>query len=125
MIGSIIVSLLKANNDLLALVNENSIFPYVAEENTNLPLIIYAIDDIDVSYSKDGWVKDLCNFHVMSFSENYDDLQLIVAEIRSVLELKYTSDTKRIIVTGMQEGFNLNEQVFLNKLNFAVEIINL
>jgi hypothetical protein len=125
MIGSIIVSLLKANNDLLALVNENSIFPYVAEENTNLPLIIYAIDDIDVFYSKDGWVKDLCNFHVMSFSENYDDLQLIVAEIRSALELKYTSDTKRIIVTGMQEGFNLNEQVFLNKLNFAVEIINL
>jgi hypothetical protein len=125
MIGTIIVNLLKANQDLIALVNENSIFPYVAEQNTNLPLIIYAVDDLEASYSKDGWVNDVCNFHVMTFAENYDDLQLIVAEVRSAIELKNTSDTKRIILTGMKEGFNLTEQVFMNNLNFAVEIINL
>jgi hypothetical protein len=124
MIGEIIVQLLTANADLLALVPAASIFPYVAEEKTDLPLLIYAVDNLDATYSKDGWVKDLITFHVMTFSETYDDLQAIVLQVRKALELKHTSATNRIIVTGMKEGFNLTEQVFLNNMDFAIEVIN-
>jgi hypothetical protein len=122
--GTIIANLLKANADLLALVNPDNIFPYVAGEGTLLPLIIYSIDSLDPEYTKDGWHDDICGFSVTSYSADYSNLQDIVEQTRKALELKYTDDTKKIIITGQSEGYNISEDVYLNKMSFKVEIIN-
>jgi hypothetical protein len=126
MIGKVIASILKDDTALTALVSENSIFPYVMNENTPLPAIIYTIGNIEPIYDKDGWAIDDCSFTVTSFSENYSLLQDIAKAVRNALELKsglYEGITiGSIIMTGQAEGYNINEDVFLNRLAFSVNI---
>lgn len=122
MIGILIADLLKNDATLTALVNVNNIFPYVADEDTQLPLVVYTIDDIDPGYNKDGWIGDTVKFSIASFSEDYSTLMDVVAAVRGAVELKHGTNTKRIIVTGQAEGYS--EGVFGNKLNFEVDIIN-
>lgn len=123
MIGIAITTLLKANEDLLDLVSEDNIYPYVADVDTSLPLIIYTIDTLDPEYSKDGWEDDIISFSVLSFSDDYATLQNIAKQVRQALELKYITGSKRIILTGMSEGFNITENVFMNKLTFKIEMV--
>lgn len=122
--GITIASLLKANAGLLALVNTDNIFPYVANEGTSLPLIVYTIDSLAPEYTKDGWAGDTCNFSVVSFSQDYANLQLLAVQVRASLELKHGGDTQRIILTGQQEGYNIQDDIFLNKQTFRVKTIN-
>lgn len=122
MIGIAITNLLKASADLMALISESKIFPYAADVDTDLPLIIYTIDSVDPEYSKDGWEDDLIAFSVKTYSIDYATLQSIVKKVRDALELKMITGSKRIILTGMAEGFNLSENVFVNKLAFKIEV---
>lgn len=124
MIGKVIKSLLVANTDLIALVPEDSIFPYVANENTPFPAIVYTIDGAAPEYTKDGWAGDEITFSVISMADNYNTLQSIVPEIRMALELKNGTIEgiliDRIYMSGMVEGFNLTESAFMNNLSFSV-----
>jgi hypothetical protein len=122
MIGKVIATLLKENTALIALVPEVNIYPYVINENTQLPAIIYTVDNLDTVYDKDGWCQDDWRFSVISFSDNYSTLQNIVEQIRLSLELKRGTDEgidyKQIYLTGQSEGYNISEDVFMNKLTF-------
>jgi hypothetical protein len=122
MIGKVIATLLKDNTALIALVPEVNIYPYVINENTQLPAIIYTVDNLDTVYDKDGWCQDEWQFSVISFSDNYSTLQNIVEQIRLSLELKRGTDEgidyKQIYLTGQSEGYNISEDVFMNKLTF-------
>jgi hypothetical protein len=122
MIGLTIAKLLKQDSALLALVPTGNIFPYVANENTQLPLITYTVDSITSGYMKDGWTGDVVTFSVISYSENYASLQGIAKEVREALHMKTDSGTGRIETSGFQEGFNISENVFMNKLSFTVKI---
>jgi len=77
MIGKVITSLLKANTGLTDIVSETSIYPYVINEDTLLPVIVYTVDSLSTNYHKDGWNFDSITFSVISFSENYGTLQSI------------------------------------------------
>jgi hypothetical protein len=122
MIGQIIVSLLKDSENLLALVASDNIFPYIANENTTLPLIVYNIDSVSPAYTKDGWAGDVVDFSIISVSNSYPELQEIIAAVRESLELKNTDSTQRIILTGMLEGYNISENAFMNKMSFKIGI---
>jgi len=124
MIGETIIKLLTDSAALLVLVPENNISAYVAQEDTPLPIIVYTIDTVDADYSKDGWVNDMVVFSVISVSDKYDTLQSIVKEVRDALEMQSDTGTLRIIMTGFQEGFNIAEDAFMNKLTFQVQINN-
>lgn len=126
MIGKLIASLLKANTSLTTLVPEVNMYPYIINENTTLPALIYTVDNMDAEYDKDGWVQDACTFSVVSFSDNYASLQDISRQVRLALELKNGTtnniNIRNIYLTSQQEGYNINENVYLNKLTFDVEI---
>lgn len=126
MIGKLITSLLTANTALIELVPKTSVYPYVINENTLLPAIIYTIDSLETGYDKDGWVGDICTFSVVSFSDNYSALQNIVLQVRSSLELvKGTIEgitIDRIELEGLTEGYSIAENCFLNKLTFSARI---
>jgi hypothetical protein len=128
MLGKVIKSLLDANTSLNALVPVNSRFPYVLNENTPLPAIVYTVDSLDPEYNKDGWCGDNCAFSVVTFSDNYATLQDISFEVRAALELMRGTvegiGINRIYLKGQSEGFNITESVFLNKLTFEVKITN-
>ena len=122
MTGLTIAKLLKAHPGLLALVSAANIFPYVAQEKTPLPFIIYTVDSVTPDYTKDGWAEDNVTFSVGCVSEDYATLQNIAAEIRDALELQSDTNTKKIRMTGQVEGFNLGENAFINKQTFEIEV---
>ena len=126
MIGILITYLLKASAGLTALVDLGSIYPYVINENTKLPAIVYTMDSVSPSYTSDGWSGDTVTFSVVSFSNNYSNLQDIVWQIREALELKNGSygdvNYWNILMVSLSEGYNINEDVYMNKMTFSVEI---
>ena len=126
MVGKVIAYLLKENTGLMALVSEDKIFPYVINEKTHLPAIVYTIDSVDPEYTKEGWSGDDVTFSIVSFTNNYANLQSIVSQIRSALELKsgtYSGiEYWNILLDGQSEGFSISENVFLNRLTFSTTI---
>ena len=127
MIGVTIKTLLEANSALTALVPAGRIFPYIADEKTPMPLIIYMINSIDPVYTKgisvaETWKHDQCKFSVLSFSNDYMQLQNIAKQVRVALECEGDANCDHIRVTGQDEGYNITENVFLNKLDFTVGI---
>ena len=123
MIGKVISALLKANAPLLLLVPTGNIYPYVINENTTLPAIVYLIK---AEYTKDGWAGDDVTFSVISFEKDYAALQAIVTLVRTALELKSGTTASitywNILLESMMEGYNIDENVFLNKLTFSTRV---
>ncbi len=126
MIGKVIAKLLKEHSDLTDIVPDNRIYPYVMNEGTPLPAIIYTINSATPVYTKDGWVNDNVSFSVVAFSRSYNDLQDIAKEIRFALEMEQGTEgvtIHNIYVSGIDEGFNISEDVFLCRLTFTTKLI--
>lgn len=127
MIGKAIAHLLTSHTALTALVPVDNIYPYVINENTVLPAIIYTIDAVNTDYTKDGWAGDDVTFSVSSFSDDYARLQDIANEVRTALEWEYGVvagiSLNKIRLQGLLEGFNISENVYVNRLTFNV-IVN-
>lgn len=126
MIGKTIKAILTGNSTLTALVTATKIFPYVMNEDTDIPCIIYSIGSIEPEYSKKEWVLDNISFTVTSFDRDYGDLQTIVSAVRGALELSSTGsgtqDINRIYLRGFEEGYDVGADVFYTRLTFGVKI---
>ena len=126
MIGKTIKSILAGNNALIALVPAARMFPYVINEGTPLPSIIYTVDSLAPDYTKGGWLLDEVTFSVASFADDYAELQTVVTAIRTALELNQTGagsqEINKIYLTGMDESFDPEQNIFGNRLNFIVKI---
>jgi hypothetical protein len=126
MIGKTIKSILTGNSSLVALVG-TKIFPYVMNESTTMPAVVYTIDSMEPEYTKGGWVNDSVTFTVNSFAKDYTGLQSVVSAVRTALELNHTGSgtqsINRIYLIGFNEGYDGQSDVFFNSLIFNV-IIN-
>lgn len=127
MIGKTIKSLLAAESTLTALVSTN-IYPYVMNEDTILPAVVYMINSLEADYSKGGWHGDLYTFSVVSFDKDYGDLQDVVTAVRTALEMKRTGygtqEIGEIYVDGFEEGYDTGADTFFNKLIFRLKLKN-
>jgi hypothetical protein len=127
MIGKTIKSILYNNGTLTSLVPTSRMFPYVMNEDTVLPAIVYTIESVSPVYSKGGWMGDEILFAVHSFADDYPTLQSIVSAIRNGFEWNRsgsgTQSIQNIELNSMDEGYDQNSDVFLNRLTFKV-IIN-
>lgn len=127
MIGEVIYNLLSTDVALTALVPATKIFPYVLNESTVLPAIIYTIDTVSPEYTKDGWAQDDTTFSVTSLSKDYNNLQEIVTAVRRALEMERgivaAITIQHIHLSGMTEGYSINEDVFANRMSFNVNVI--
>jgi hypothetical protein len=127
MIGKTIKSILYNSGTLTSLVPTTKIFPYVMDEGTQMPFVVYTIDSVDPDNSKGGWASDEVTFSVMSFATTYPLLQPIVSAIRGAFQGTRvnvgTEQGGRIDMSGFDEGFILETNAFFNKLTFKV-IIN-
>jgi hypothetical protein len=127
MIGKVIRSLLDDSGALVALIPVANMYPYVMNENTVLPAIVYTVDSMEAVYNKDGQVQDSYSFSVVSFSNDYAALQTIVSLVRAALELKRGTvegtTIQPIYLSGMQEGYDLGSNIFMNRLTFNVNVI--
>jgi hypothetical protein len=127
MIGKTIKSIMAGNVALTALVPATRMFPYVMNEGTDLPAIVYTIDSISPDYNKGGWATDDVKFSVHSFDKAYADLQSIVSAVRTALEGSRTGagtqEIGRIDLESFDEGYDHSADVYFNKLGFTV-IVN-
>ena len=125
MIGKAIHSLLEANAALVALVPVTSFYPYVMNEATPLPALVYTIDSVAPDYDKDNWHGDEYQFSVTSVSADYANLQAIALQVRVALERKEgTTDSvkyENIYLDGQSEEGYIDG--FSNKLTFRVKVI--
>jgi hypothetical protein len=121
MIGKAIKYLLDQNETLLGLVPTERIFPYILNEDTPLPSIVYTIDGASPEYCKDGWVSDDVTFSVITLSDNYSTLQDIVVQVRVALDFLFATvddvTIGKIRLSGFEERY-LGENIFMNKLTF-------
>jgi hypothetical protein len=126
MIGKTINSILTSNAPLLALVPATKMFPYVMNENTTVPALVYTIDSVLPSYNKGGWANDVITFSIHSFTKDYSVLQSIVSAIRTAFELNKagsgTQSINFIYLDSFEEGYDQSAGVFYNKLSFIVTI---
>ena len=126
MIGKVISSLLKASDPLLALVDTGSIFPYVCNESTDLPFIVYTVDSVTPIYDKDDWSHDECIFSVETYCKNYGAMQDIALQVRAALEheagILYSVTIRNLRMTAQDE--DAFELAFANKLTFEVEVMS-
>jgi hypothetical protein len=128
MIGKVIYSLLSTDATLTSLVPATKIFPYVLNENTDLPAIVYGISEVSPEYTKDGWALDGIDFTVVSISPSYSDLQDIAMAVRRAIEMEVGTvgaiTIQHIHMTGMNETFLQDVNVFTNEMSFNVNVIN-
>ena len=126
MLAKVIKTLLDNSAALNALIPILSRYPYVINTDTDFPAMVYTINRVDPGYDKDGWVGDNCEFSIMTFTDNYTSLQDIVSEVRTALELKDGTvsdiDIEYIYLIDQEEGYNIEESCFINKLTFTVSI---
>ena len=126
MIGKTIKSILAGNSALTTLVPATRMFPYVMNEGTTLPAIIYTVDSLAPEYTKGGWVLDEVTFSVASFADDYPELQTVVSAVRTALELSQagagSQAINKIYLISMDESFDPDQNVFGNRLNFSVKI---
>src|SRR3989337_1622845 len=119
MIGKTIKSILAGNSTLTAIVPAIRIFPYVMNEDTTLPAIVYTIDSVDPDYNKGGWAGDMIAFSVHSFTKDYPSLQTLSSAIRTALELNKTGsgtqDINPIYLSSMAEGYDQGADTFYTK----------
>lgn len=126
MIGKAIYKMLTDHTDLTDIVPANKIFAYIINEDTQLPAIIYTIDDVVADYSKDGWVQDKIGVSVTCYATTYSQLQTIAMEIRDALEWQQgtvegiTISGSRLV--GVTEGFHFTETVYVSSLTFLFTI---
>ena len=117
--GTIIAALLRANASLLALVSTDNIFPYVANEKTQLPFIMYEILGTP-EYDKNGWVRDACSFNIFCLSNNYVVGSLIATQIRTALEFKETANYGRMLMTEFSES--QDDNIFVTQQTFSTYV---
>jgi len=125
MIGKTISALLKADATLVALVS-NDIYPYVMNPETDLPAVVYTIDEVEPSYAKNEWAQDDISFSVFSFAKDYSGLQDTADAVRGALELKQTGtgtqEISRIYMTGQEEGYDGESDVFYCRMIFKLKV---
>ena len=125
MIGKTVNSILVGANQIINLVPASRIFPYVMNENTIMPAIIYSIKPFNSEYSKGGWASDDIPFAIRMFSNNYTNLQSIVIAVRNTFEMnKSGSGTQEISachLIGFEEGY-AGGDIFYCELTFKTKI---
>jgi len=123
MIGKLVNYLLSNSAGLTALVS-NKIFPYVINEDTLLPVVIYTIDSLDAIYDKNRWVSDEFKVSVKNYGSDYTQVENVAYQIRLALENKQgrinNITCNRIELTGQEEGYEMTEGVYYNKLIFNI-----
>jgi len=127
MIGKAITDILGDHAGLTALV-DTKIYPLVMAVETGLPAVVYGIDSVSPEYTKTGWVQDEVLFRVTSYAREYGEAISVAAQVREAMELTegvYSSvDIQKIYMTGQDEFYQLDADVFIIRINFSVRVNN-
>jgi hypothetical protein len=86
MIGDVIYNLLSSDGTVSGLVG-TKIYGYIAKRNIAYPYIIYEIDDVDPTNTKDGVSElDECFYDIECYAKNVSDITALKLAIRNAID---------------------------------------
>lgn len=124
--GQYFLSLLEANNDLIEMLGTDKIFPLIAKEGTQYPLVIYTRDNLTVRYTKPmygGW-DNTVQISYRIYSDKYDEALEIANLIRATLEAKEyeDEDIKINLVQLVNSNEAFGDDAFIQQLTFQTMV---
>lgn len=113
LIGKLIYGALSQDSSIASYVG-TSIFPLVAEAETDFPFICYSRLNVYDEYgTKDGWSSDKVQFQIVVESDKYDEACEIADVVRSLFENSIlTNSTLKIYnvhMTSISESFGSDD----------------
>lgn len=124
-----IMTMLKANGELIKLVPGNRIYPIDAKLSSTIPFIVVERTSITPGYAKDGDYEDDVNILITVVSNTYENAVDIASEVRHTLELRDYNDPDGTYISiielaGVSESLldNSGKLVYIQELTFNVKM---
>lgn len=124
-----IMTMLKANGELIKLVPGSRIYPIDAKLSSSIPFIVVERTSITPGYAKDGDYEDDVNIIVHVVSNTYENAVDIASEVRHTLELRDYNDPDGTYISlieliGVSENLldNSGKTVYTQELTFNVKM---
>ena len=112
------------NKELQKNVRPTSIFPLIANANTNFPYIVMQRTGIRANYSKAGLIDDNVTIEIICVSNDYSQSIDIAQEVRNTLDAKRFRDEEILIDNIEIESITEEwaENAYLQRLVFNMNI---
>lgn len=112
------------NKELQKNVRPTSIFPLIANANTNFPYIVMQRTGIRANYSKAGLIDDNVTIEIICVSNDYSQSIDIAQEVRNTLDAKRFRDEEVLINNIEIESITEEwaENAYLQRLVFNMNI---
>lgn len=112
------------NKELQKNVRPTSIFPLIANANTNFPYIVMQRTGIRANYSKAGLIDDNVTIEIICVSNDYSQSIDIAQEVRNTLDAKRFRDDDILIDNIEIESITEEwaENAYLQRLVFNMNI---
>lgn len=112
------------NKELQKNVRPTSIFPLIANANTNFPYIVMQRTGIRANYSKAGLIDDNVTIEIICVSNDYSQSIDIAQEVRNTLDAKRFRDEEVLIDNIEIESITEEwaENAYLQRLVFNMNI---
>lgn len=123
--GQYLLEVLSDNDELIALLGENKIFPLVAKDDTTYPLVIYTRDSVQTQYTKVIGHDNTVSITFRVYSDKYDEALEIANVIRNILERQSITfdDTIHINDIRLSSTYEqFTQDGFLQSLTFTMMV---
>jgi|WetSurMetagenome_2_1015567.scaffolds.fasta_scaffold39146_5 hypothetical protein len=124
-IGTVINSLLSANTDLVAIVDDK-IFPLMAAQDTTFPFIAYTRKDVEPQYTKDIYTGDKITMEIVAAAKNEEEAVNIANLIRDTVDnvkgLYNGINIRKVRMTHAYEDYFDENNAYAQDLEFEITI---
>ena len=125
-ISKSIYNILKSDATVLSLVS-TKIYPLRTPQAIALPFLVYAIDSIDPTDTKDGAsTLDIIDFDVRCYADTHAELSTLSEAVRDALDRYSGTDQSNIIQTivyqNEADGYDNDSQTYYINLSFNLRL---
>ena len=125
-IKDVIYSLL-SNNASVNNIVVNKIFPYLAQDNVDVPYLVFDLTGLEPTDCKDGVSGlDTLLFDIEMYHDDPDLLETLSTNVRTVLD-RHSGTTETVVVqsiqyTGEDGGYSAEDKVFIKVQTYKARI---
>lgn len=129
-----LIDILKSDDNLMQLVQEENLIPVDARLGTSFPFIVLVRNGISPQYCKDGCYRDVISVSVFIVADKYITSVQVAEAVRNTLDFKRfkfdeTDSNEQVIstfhiknITMANATEDLYNDAFVQKLDFNIEV---
>ena len=126
-LGDVLYNLLSNNVDVSAIVGTN-IFPFIAVEDIACPYIVYTLEGVDPTQTKDGQSPlDTVTVNIELYTETLEELEDLGNKTRTLLD-RYGGIVETVCIQSMSftaedYGYADEDRVYIKIQSYSVRIV--